>query len=339
MAEFLKKFSAHTDYNTYINSGDAVLPNVSKCDNIGHVHYTDADSKVVLKTGQMIYIASSSFMNGIHEKSFIVDPPVTKDQIRAMQFNGGSQIIFPEGKLVELGDNAFYGCTGMTHIYIPEGVTRIGTWAFYDCINLIGVRFPSTLTEINYAAFDGTVRLASINIPKNVTRIDPGAFDACQSVKKVTVNGSNTVYSSSGNSIIEKATNTLIAGFNCTEIPSAVTSIADYAFRHLNGIKDIALPNAVTSIGKNAFFSCTALRTVSIGSGITNIGDNAFSQGNALESLTINATTPPTIGTSIIYRYKNPEDIKIYVPSGSVDTYKAAEGWSDYAAQIFAIEQ
>ena len=45
-------------------------------------------------------------------------------------------------------------------------------------------------------------------------------------------------------------------------------------------------------------------------------------------------TTPPALGDDVFGI--NALGRKIYVPSASVDAYKAAEGWSDYADDIFA---
>ena len=53
-----------------------------------------------------------------------------------------------------------------------------------------------------------------------------------------------------------------------------------------------------------------------------------------MKSVTVNATTPPTLGESAL-DYTN--NCPIYVPAASVDVYKAASGWSTYASRIQAI--
>ena len=50
--------------------------------------------------------------------------------------------------------------------------------------------------------------------------------------------------------------------------------------------------------------------------------------------MTFNSTTPPTLYE---YDLDNTNDCPIYVPAGSVETYKAASGWSEYANRIQAI--
>jgi hypothetical protein len=68
---------------------------------------------------------------------------------------------------------------------------------------------------------------------------------------------------------------------------------------------------------------------------VTRIGRYAFYDCTTLASVTVEPTTPPTLGSSIFGN--NASGRKIYVPSASVDTYKAASGWSDYASDIEAI--
>lgn len=96
----------------------------------------------------------------------------------------------------------------------------------------------------------------------------------------------------------------------------------------------VEIGDCVTSIDSSAFSSCSSLTSCTIGSGITSIGKAAFDGCNSLTSITVEATTPPAL-PSIALRQTN--NCIIYVPSGSVDAYKAASGWSSYASRIQAI--
>ena len=91
----------------------------------------------------------------------------------------------------------------------------------------------------------------------------------------------------------------------------------------------------VVEIDGMAFYECPNLTSVKIGSGITYIGSEAFRLNDSLESVIIEATTPPTLGSSAFASYTN--NYPIYVPAASVQTYKTATGWSTYATRIFAI--
>ena len=82
----------------------------------------------------------------------------------------------------------------------------------------------------------------------------------------------------------------------------------------------------------NAFVRCEKLRTVTLPSSVTSLGDGAFSHCHVLGTVTCKATTPPTIGDEVFG--DNKKLTAIYVPSGSVNAYKAADGWKDYASLI-----
>ena len=91
----------------------------------------------------------------------------------------------------------------------------------------------------------------------------------------------------------------------------------------------------VTKIGSNAFAVCASLASVEIPSNITSIGRAAFSECISLASLTVLATTPPTLAVDAFDRVSS--NLVIYVPAESVETYKAATNWSNYASKIQAI--
>ncbi|MBQ7963563.1 MAG: hypothetical protein IJ288_03205 [Alistipes sp.] len=78
------------------------------------------------------------------------------------------------------------------------------------------------------------------------------------------------------------------------------------------------------------------MKSITIGNGVTSIGDYTFYRCEELESVYCKAKTPPTLESSIFG--ENPLDPKIYVPTASVDAYKAAEGWKNYADNIIGYE-
>lgn len=66
-----------------------------------------------------------------------------------------------------IGDYAFRGCTSLTSVTIPEGVTEIGSSAFYDCACLTSVVIPQSVTEIAENAFDYGVELIRLSSPNS----------------------------------------------------------------------------------------------------------------------------------------------------------------------------
>ena len=154
------------------------------------------------------------------------------------------------------------------------------------------------VTSIGECAFRYCTGLTSIEIPASVTSIIQ-TFSDCFGLETISVADGNTVYDSRNNcnAIIETASNTLIWGCKNTVIPDDVTSIGSGAFTRCTGLTSIEIPASVTSIGIEAFFGCSALTSVTIyAPSLTYYGEDAF-DGNA-------------------------DGRKIYVPAGSVDTYK-----------------
>ena len=118
-------------------------------------------------------------------------------------------------------------------------------------------------------------------------------------------------------------------------IPSSVTSIGSSTFSNCYALSSVVIPSSVTSISSYAFNTCYALSSIVIPSSVTSIGNFAFYNCFALGIVTINATTPPTLGGT--NAFSTTYQKRIYVPSASVSAYKAATNWSTFASIIYAI--
>ena len=244
---------------------------------------------------------------------------------------GEHTIRFTLANPITISTDAFSGCYDIARVTIPYGVEFIGINAFSPGNSLTSVTIPNSVTTIRRSAFV-CPNLTSVTIPDSVTSIEEKAFSLGNTT--ITVSTGNTVYDSRNNcnAIIETATDTLIIGSNYSQIPNDIVSISDYAFQYCSGLDSIIIPSGVTSIGESAFQGCNRLPSITIPSGITSIGENAFYGCTRLTSITVNATTPPTLGSSAFDRTNN---CPIYVPFASVNAYKTA--WSTYASRIQGI--
>lgn len=198
-------------------------------------------------------------------------------------------------------------------IVIPDGALSIGSYAFSGCRYLTSVTIPNTVTSIGTGAFQNCNILTSLTLPSTLNSIRMSAFI-------------NTGFTSIGS----------VGSGASLELPNAITNISDNTFERCLSLTSVNIPDSVTSIGNSAFFQCTSLTSATIGSGVTTIGTSAFSGCSNMTTITIKATTPPTLDSGV---FNNTNNCPIYVPAESVETYKAASGWSNYADRIQAITE
>ena len=166
-----------------------------------------------------------------------------------------SQVIYDTVtySVTSIGSFAFYGCSDLTSITIPNSVNSIDNYAFYGCSGLTGsLTIPNSVTLIGDYAFPGCSGLTgSLIIPNSVTSIGYYAFYSC-------------------------------SGFSGTlTIPNSVTSIGSSAFYGCSGFSGtLTIPNSVTSIGSSAFFGCNGLTNVVLEDGTTTLSFKTTSYGS-----------------------------------------------------------
>ena len=209
--------------------------------------------------------------------------------------------------LSSIDNYAFYGCSGLTSVTIPNSVSNIGNFAFYGCSALTSVVIPNSVSSIGDTSFKDCINLKSINIPNSITNIGCSAFDGCSGLTSVT-------------------------------IPNNVTSISDAVFSDCSSLTSVTIPNGVTSIGKAAFLGCGALTSVTIPSSVTSIGNSAFYVASVTDP--IDMTYCHSL-TSVISYIQEPFTCKafdtdtynkaiLYVPEGTAEKYQNTDDWKNF---------
>ena len=193
--------------------------------------------------------------------------------------SGLTSLTLPSG-VTEIGWGAFEGCSGLTSLTLPSSVTSIGEYAFLWCSGLTSLTLPSGVTSIGKEAFHGCSGLTSLTIPSGVTSIGGGTFQGCRGLTSLTIPSSVT---SIGRFAFKGC-----SGLTSLTIPSSVTSIDCWGvFYGCSGLTSLTLPSCVTKIDWGAFYGCSRLTSLTIPSGVTKIGESAFQGCSGLTSLTI----------------------------------------------------
>ena len=153
-----------------------------------------------------------------------------------------------------VGDFAFYGCSRLTSLNLPAGITSIGEYAFKGCSRLTSLNLPAGITSIGEGTFEDCSGLTSLNLPAGITEIGEYAFKGC-------------------------------SGLTSLNLPTGITEIDSYAFKGCSGLTSLNLPAGITSIGSYAFKGCSRLTSLTLPAGITKIYDYAFDGCSGLKEI------------------------------------------------------
>ena len=165
-------------------------------------------------------------------------------------------------------------------------VTAIHSNAFWHCTGVTSVTIPNSVTSIGGGAFSGCTGLTSITIPESIKGIGTSAFSDCSKLKSVTINSDDIVaedYVLSGKGMGN------IFGSQVTAyiIGESVKGIGNYAFSNCTKLQTITLGNSIARIGDYAFEGCSCLQTIVIPKSVMSVGRFAFMDCQKLTSVNI----------------------------------------------------
>ncbi len=156
-----------------------------------------------------------------------------------------------------IAERAFFNCTSLSSIKIPDSVVGVGDGAFECCSGITSIAIPNGVSDFSDRVLYGCTNLQSVTIPNDVRSIGLYAFYNCTSLETIV-------------------------------IPDNVTSIAKWAFYNCKALETLTIGNGVKSIGEKAFANCEKLSSVTIGNGLTEVSEKAFINCDKITGVYIN---------------------------------------------------
>ncbi|SEK89046.1 Leucine rich repeat-containing protein [Ruminococcus sp. YRD2003] len=148
-------------------------------------------------------------------------------------------------QVVELRDNAFYECSTLRHIDLPDTLIKIGHHCFYACSALEEINVPESVTDIGMGCFCGCTELSSASLPDTLTSLPESCFRSCTSLGDFTV-------------------------------PAGVTRIGAFCFSSCTSLKNVSLSSSLKGVGDCSFYMCSSLKGVYVPPSVSDIGLCAF---------------------------------------------------------------
>lgn len=263
-----------------------------------------------------------------------------------------------------IGDCAFLNCRGLTSVTIPATVTTIESGALAGCSGIKNLVVPATVTTIEENAFR-YVRHIEYNGPatdnsnwnalslngvvdgnfaypdENKTRLnacldtDDGTVTIPASVKVIAgyafVELSSLISIDVPNSVDSIGTGAFRGCENLVSatLPTHISLINGYLFCDCKSLKSFVVPDSVKNIRSGAFLNCASLSEVTIGYAVEKIYGEAFRNCTNLRQIHALAPVASELANGDPFSNVLKEDVVVYVPGGSMDSYK--ENWTCFS--------
>lgn len=230
-----------------------------------------------------------------------------KDDGRGVYYSKGGKRLLMSAKTLEgdytvkegtqeIDPNAFWGCSFLRSVELPESIVKIGDEAFARCISLEKLNIPQSVAELGKNPFVG--------LDSEVVANSSASF----------VIESKVLYDAARTRLVACLTDAAMV-----IVPKTVQTIGSLAFSRRSKLKKVQLPEGLDRIGRDAFSDCDALEEIIIPSSVTTIDAYAFGGCENLKKVTFLNTVKHLSRTAFSDDYSL---LSITVPEGSAAKFR-----------------
>lgn len=223
---------------------------------------------------------------------------VINGEVTVIGFTGEPEYIgipeFIEGcPVTEVRDNAFYNCTSLRSISLPDTIIKIGHHSFYGCYSLESIVLPAELEELGMGCFCGCTELKEVKLPDTLRVLPDSCFRVCTSLKDVI-------------------------------LPGEVTAVEKFCFAGCTGLESINLGDSLQELGDRALFMCDSLESLYIPPSVERIGTEAA--GYSSDGKSISETGVLILGAkdSAAQRYAGENGLSFRAAAETADVFAEA---------------
>lgn len=206
-------------------------------------------------------------------------------------------VIFENTVLEKISDGAFWGCSALSSIALPDSVTEIERNAFFET-GLRNIQLPEKLTLIGGGAFCNCKNLKQVQLPPQLKELGEGAFFNCENLTQI-------------------------------QLPAQLNKLGTDAFRNCTSLDKIDIPAGLTQIGPDTFCN-TGLTSVTLHEGLTKIEDGAFHDCLKLKKIRIPKSVTDIGELALGIRYNMGNGAEEVIPGGFT-----VEGYTGSAAERY----
>ena len=316
---------------------------------------------------QLVNIGSEAFekctgllrftFNGTTLKMKSIDPSAFSEctALQRVRWKG-------ESTLSMIDDYAFYRCSSLNHMEMPNSVVRIGKHAFRYNTSLTDVKLAKRLSIIDEYAF-GECGFSHITLPDSIASAQAGAFINNEHLKSITIPAGMEGIGAAcfeNNAVLDSVTfltniHTLTIGNNAFNLCPALERVniahldswaetnfnnakanpantAHHIYKDGKEVLDVVLPQGTQYVNNNAFNGCTYIRSVDMPSSIDHINDDIFVGCDSLKAVYCRAEEVP-----LFIGVNDPSAMNdvfnratLYVPYGYEMDYKSNDWWGRF---------